>query len=189
MNARHIAMNSAAALLGAVLMSVPLAVGGEAAKECSGPTCSGACAIAGDSADRERLGEMVDRQRDELDNLTRAMAVERAQQAQLEAELASARAAAAKPPVAAPAAASTSSLEEENRRLRLQVDLQREENEKLAAKLHTASKVAELVFRAEAEASAAPAPVGEEPQQRIAPQAPSDDHVPAGWARADFFND
>jgi hypothetical protein len=191
MNSRHLALNLAAALLGALLMSVPLASGGEPAKECAGPTCSGACAVAGDSADRERLGELVDRQRDELVNLTRAMAAERSRQSELEAELAVARAA-ARPQVAppapapAPAVASTAALEDENRRLRLQLDLQREETEKLTAKLRTASKVADLVFRADQEQQRDPEEAAA-PSARVALPAPaSDSEVPAGWKLADL---
>lgn len=145
------------------------ALGGEGQPPCDGPTCSGACAAMVDTAAQERLGELVTRQRDELVSLTRTLTAERKRQTQLEGELAAARAAASQPRPApatvAQGGAEVAAVQEENRRLRAQLEVEREESARLAAKLRTAEKVADLVFRAEDEGEAPPpaAAVEEEP--------------------------
>ena len=138
---------TAAALLAALLLAPPV-LAADDAKECSGPTCTGACsAPAADAAERERLGELVNRQRDELINLARTLAAEQKRQATLEADLVAAGAAAPPPQIAPAPAAPASATDDENRRLRQLLDIEREENAKLAAKLRTATRVANLVFR------------------------------------------
>lgn len=214
MKGRQMVTYGAVTVLGAaliLLMSVPMAIGGESASECSGPACSGPCAVAADDGEQARLREMVDRQREELVGLTRAMAAEKARQTQLESELAAARA--AQPVVVAQAAtapepqANTANLEEENRRLRMMLDVERDENEQLAAKLRAANKVADLVFRSEQQGSSAvanSAPAQDTRQEDsgssilvdapiarnvIAPEAAakpgSENSVPPGWRLAD----
>lgn len=157
--------------------SVPAAA--EPAAECAGPTCSGACAAFAGGTAQERLVELVDRQRDELVSLSRTLASERRRQARLESELAVARAATGRPAAVEPSGGGA--LEDENRRLRLLLEVEREERERLAAKLRTAQRVADLVFRAE---EPAPPPVEEEvARPRIqAPEAPSPERSTV-WTR------
>jgi len=145
------------------------AVAGDASQTCVGPTCSGPCAAVSDPGEQQRLGELVTHQRDELVNLSRALTVEQRRQSELEAQLAEARVASppAKEPAPAPSV-NVTSLEEENRRLRTQLDAERESNQKLEAKLRTASHVADLVFRSSSTETAPPAPRGEEPSAIVA---------------------
>jgi hypothetical protein len=149
-----------AAILAAVtalFVSRPVPASADPAAQCSGPTCSGACAAFAGGSAQERLVELVDRQRDELVSLSRTLASERRRQARLESELAVARAAARGPAAVEPSGGGA--LADENRRLRLLLEVEREERERLAAKLRTAQRVADLVFRAE---EAPPPPVEEE---------------------------
>lgn len=160
----------------AVVTLAGAAFAGEPQVPCAGPTCSGACAGVVDAAAQERLGEMVTRQRDELVSLTRTLSAERKRQSELESELALARAAASQPrpslaPVAVADTAQVAAEREENRRLRTLLDLQREENARLEAKLRTAEKVADLVFRAEDQAAGS-APVAAQPAENAAAAMP-----------------
>ncbi len=168
-----------AASLGVLLLAAPV-LAGDAPPECSGPTCKGACAAV-DPTETARWAELVERQRDELVDLTRTLAGEQKRQAELEAQLTAAR---ADKEQAAPAP-SEPALEVENRRLRQMLDIEREENQKLAAKLRTASRVADLVFRSAAADAAAEQVRPAVPAPRPGPQAAPADHqgsAPA-WPR------
>lgn len=155
---------TAAAALSAMLLAAP-AFAGDASPKCAGATCTGACAAI-DPAEHQQLSEMVDRQRDELVSLTRTLAAERRYQSELEAKLAATRAAAPAPQVVADSSPGQAALEAENRRLRQQLDIEREENEKLVAKLRTASRVADLVFRSAPAEAPLPPPADSEPEVR-----------------------
>ena len=180
---------SLAVFFSALLLATP-AVAGDDSKACSGPTCSGACATEVDTAAQERLAELVTHQRDELVNLTRTLALEQRRQSELEARLATANSAPRVAPVVPQAA--TSALEEENRRLRQQLEIQGDENEKLVAKLRTAQRVTDLVFRNSANAGesadvrdSANAADSDASAAIAADKPAADDHVPAGWTWAD----
>lgn len=168
----------------ALLVTAPLAIAGETPRDCSGPTCSGGCAAVVDTAAQERLGELVNRQRDELVSLTRTLALERKRQTRLESELAAARASEAPAPVAQARRVEANSLEEENRRLRLLLDVEREERERLAGKLRAAERIADMVFRAEERPP--PAAEAEVPARALprwqAPEEPSPENSTV-WTR------